>query len=178
MKIRLIAVLSLLACTAGLLRAAEAPAKHAITHEDVWLMKRLDVPVPSPDGKWVVFGVTEPAYEAKEAVSDLWLKSLTDDTPARRITFSKPAESGVAWSPDSHKLAFSAKRDGDEVGQVYVLDLAGGGEAERVTSLSTGAGSPKWSPDGNKLLFVSSVYPGAADDEANKKAAKERKDRK
>jgi len=178
MKIRLIAVLSLLACSAGLLHAADAPAKHAITHEDVWLMKRLDVPVPSRDGKWVVFGVTEPAYDAKEAVSDLWIKSLTDDTPARRITFSKPAESGVAWSPDSRKLAFAAKRDGDEVGQVYVLDLAGGGEAERVTSLSTGAGSPKWSPDGSKLLFVSSVYPGAADDEANKKAAKEHKDRK
>jgi dipeptidyl aminopeptidase/acylaminoacyl peptidase len=178
MKIRLIAVLSLLACTAGLLRAAEAPTKHVITHEDVWLMKRLDVPVPSPDGKWVVFGVTEPAYDAKETVSDLWLKSLTDDTPARRITFSKPAESGVVWSPDSRKLAFAAKRDGDEVGQVYVLDLAGGGEAERVTALSTGAGSPKWSPDGSKLLFVSSVYPGATDDEANKKAAKEHKDRK
>jgi len=64
------------------------------------------------------------------------------------------------------------------VGQIYVLDLVGGGEAERVTSLSTGAGSPKWSPDGTKLLFVSSVYPGAADDEANKKAAKEHKDRK
>ncbi len=178
MKIRLIAVLSLLACSAGLLHAADAPAKHAITHEDVWLMKRLDVPVPSRDGKWVVFGVTEPAYDAKEAVSDLWIKSLTDDTPARRITFSKPAESGVAWSPDSRKLAFAAKRDGDEVGQVYVLDLAGGGEAERVTSLSTGASSPKWSPDGSKLLFVSSVYSGAADDEANKQAAKEHKDRK
>src|SRR5207245_3068831 len=33
-------------------------------------------------------------------------------------------------------------------------------------------------PDGKAILFTSVVYPGAADDEANKKIAKERKDRK
>lgn len=175
MKTKFVVLFALL--TAALF-AAETPAKHAITHEDVWLMKRLDTPVPSPDGKWVVFGVSDPAYEAKDTSSDLWLKSLAEDTPARRITFSKPGEGGVAWSPDSRKLAFSAKREGDELGQIYVLDLAVGGEAERITSLSTGAGAPKWSPDGSKLLFMSLVYPGAADDEANKAAAKERKDRK
>ena len=177
-KIRLFLALSSLAFAAGLLRAVEAPAKHAITHEDVWLMKRVGAPVPSPDGKWVVFSVTDPAYDAKDQWSDLWLKSLTDDTPVRRITYSKPGEGGAAWSPDSRRLAFTAKREGDETAQVYVLDLAAGGEAERITSLSTGAGAPKWSPDGKSLLFVSNVYPGAADDEANKKAAKERKDRK
>lgn len=178
MKIRLLAVLSLLVVTTGLLPGADVPARKPITHEDVWLMKRLEAPVPSPDGKWVAFNVTEPAYDGKESSTDVWLKSLGDDKPARRLTFSKPAEGGLAWSPDSRKLAFTAKRDADEVAQVYVLDLAAGGEAERMTSLSTGAGAPKWSPDGTKLLFTSSVYPGAADDEANKKAAKERKDRK
>jgi dipeptidyl aminopeptidase/acylaminoacyl peptidase len=178
MKIRLLAVLSLLLVSTALLPGADAPAKKPITHEDVWLMKRLDAPVPSPDGKWVAFNVAEPAYDSKDSASDIWLKSLTDESPARRITFTKAGEGGLAWSPDGRKLAFTAKRDADEVAQIYVLDLASGGEAERVTSLSTGAGAPKWSPDGTKLLFVSSVYPGANDDEANKKAAKERKDRK
>ena len=163
---------------AGIVGAAEAIKKHAITHEDVWLMKRVGAPIPSPDGKWVVFSVTEPAYEAKEQWSDLWLKSLSDETPARRITYSKTGEGGANWSPDSQRLAFVAKREGDEVGQIYVLNLATGGEAERVTSLSTGASAPKWSADGRHLLFVSNVYPGAEDDTANKKAAKERKDRK
>ena len=177
-NVRLFIALSSLAIVAGFVRATEAPAKHAITHEDVWLMKRVGAPVPSPDGKWAVFSVTDPAYDAKEQWSDLWLKSLTDDTPARRITYSKPGEGGANWSPDSRQLTFVAKREGDDAGQIYVLDLASGGEAERITSLSTGAGAPKWSPDGKSLLFVSNVYPGAADDEANKKAAKERKDRK
>ncbi len=177
-NVRLFLALLSLVVSTGIMRAAEAPAKHAITHEDVWLMKRVGAPVPSPDGKWVVFSVTDPAYDAKDQWSDLWLKSLTDATPARRITYSKPGEGGANWSPDSKRLAFTTKREGDDAAQVYVLDLAAGGEAERITSLSTGASAPKWSPDGKALLFVSNVYPGAADDEANKKAAKERKDRK
>ncbi len=81
----------------------------------------------------------------------------------------------MAWSPDSQRLAFSAKREGDEVNQIYVLDVADGGEAVRVTSLSTGARSPQWRPDGKAMLFTSTVFPGAADEEANKKIAAERK---
>src|SRR6185295_12611705 len=68
--------------------------------------------------------------------------------------------------------------EGDEAGQIYLLDVADGGEAVRLTSLSTGARSPQWRPDGQAISFVSTVYPGAADDDANKKIAAERKAQK
>jgi dipeptidyl aminopeptidase/acylaminoacyl peptidase len=174
MRMKLILLFAVLPMTAF---SADVPARHAITHEDVWLMKRVGAPVASPDGKWAVFSVVEPAYDAKEQWSDLWIKSLTDESPARRLTYSKGAEAGANWSPDSRRIAFSAKREGDEAPQIYVLTLDGG-EAERVTTLTLGALQPKWSPDGRQLLFTSEVFPGAADEEANKKAAKEHKDRK
>lgn len=154
-----------------------AAAKQPLTHETMWLMKRVGAPVVSPDGKWAVFAVVDPSYDEKEQSSDLWLVPADGSAAPHQITFSKGAESEIAWSPDSHRLAFSAKREGDEQNQVYILDLAGG-EAQRVTSLSTGARSPQFSPDGKAILFTTSVYPGAADDEANKKISKERKDRK
>ena len=47
-----------------------------VTHEDVWTMRRLGTPVPSPDGKWVIVPVTEPAYDDEETVSDLWLVAV------------------------------------------------------------------------------------------------------
>ena len=166
-----------LVCSILVVGAAEVAAQRAITHEDVWLMRRVGVPEPSPDGKWVVFAVTEPAYDPKDVWSDLWIKTLNDDTPARRLTFSKSGETGVHWSNDSSKIVFSAKREGDEVAQLYVLHLTGG-EAERVTNLTLGARAGKWSPDGGRLLFVSEVFPGADDETANHKAAKERKERK
>jgi dipeptidyl aminopeptidase/acylaminoacyl peptidase len=158
--------------------AATAAAPRAITHEDVWLMKRVGAPVLSPDGTRVVFSVTDPAYDLKEQASDLWLVATDGTSPPYRLTHSRGAESGATWSPDGSRLAFSARRDGDEATQVYVLNLETGGEAERITQLSTGARGPQWSPDGERILFSSDVYPGAKDDAANQRAAKERKDRR
>ena len=158
--------------------AALAGAKTPITHEDVWLMKQVGSPIPSPDGKWVVFALNEPAYDEAQQASDLWIVPADGSARPRRLTNTKAPESGVQWSPDSRRIAFSARREGDETGQIYVLDVAAGGEAARVTSLSTGAAAPRWRPDGQALAFTSMVYPGAPDDAANKKAAAERKDRK
>ncbi|MDQ6801742.1 MAG: S9 family peptidase [Acidobacteriota bacterium] len=171
-RIRISAVIALLVAA-----AAFAQTKQAITHETLFLMKRVGTPLPSPDGKWVVFPVTEPSYDEKEVVSDLWIVPSDGSAKPHRITSSKGAESDVTWASDSHRIAFSAKREGDDANQIYILDLSGG-EAQRVTSLSTGARSPLFRPDGKAVLFTSSVYPGTADDEANKRIAKERKDRK
>lgn len=167
-----------LATIAGLPLSISAQTKVPITHETMWALKRVGAPAPSPDGKWVVFSLVEPAYDEKDQISDLWIVAADGSAKPRRLTSSKGGESGVAWSPDSRRIAFSARREGDEAGQVYVLDVANGGEAVRVTSLSTGARSPQWRPDGRAILFVSTVFPGAADDDANKKIAAERKTQK
>jgi dipeptidyl aminopeptidase/acylaminoacyl peptidase len=157
---------------------AQTSAKKPPTHEALWMMKRVGAPVPSPDGKWVVYSVTEPSYDEKEVSNDLWLVPADGTGTPHRITFSKSAESDPTWSPDSRRIAFAAKREGDDATQIYILDIAGGGEAERVTSIFTGARSPQFSPDGKTILFTSVVYPGAFDDEANRTIAKERKDLK
>jgi Tol biopolymer transport system component len=96
----------------------------------------------------------------------------------RRITITKAPEGGVAWSADSGSIAFTTKRETDDVEQIYILNLAEGCEARRLTSVSTGASNPKWRPDGKAILFESFVYPNALDDEVNKKIAVERKARK
>ncbi len=171
---RLLACLTIFACAIF----TSAQTKHAITHEDVWLMKRVGAPVPSPDGKWVVFSVVEPSYDEKEVVSDLWIVPADGSAQPHKLTNTKGAESGTTWSPDSRRIAFAARRDGDEANQIYVLDVSNVGEVGRVTSLSTGARAPQFSPDGKMLLFTSTVFPGATNDEDNKKIAAERKARK
>ena len=158
---------------------AESPTpRKPITHETLWMMKRVGAPAASPDGKWVVFAVLEPSYEADKEVSDLWIVPSDGSTAPRRITNTKAPENGVVWSPDSRSIAFATKREGDESEQIYILDLASGGEARKLTDLSTGATNPKWRPDGKAILCESSVYPDAFDDDANRKIAAERKARK
>ncbi len=170
----------LLACAVLLCSPLTAQQRHTITHEDIFLMKRVSSPVISPDGRSIVFNVTEPSYTEADQVSDLWLVPSDGggSSEPRRLTNTKSGESGVAWSPDNRRIAFSAKREGDDVAQIYVLDLATGGEAQRITNVSTGAGNPQWRPDGRAILFISMVYPGATTDSANRAASADRRTHK
>jgi dipeptidyl aminopeptidase/acylaminoacyl peptidase len=168
----------MISMTLGITSWIHAQAKVPVTHEALWLMPRVGAPVPSPDGKSIVFSVIEPAYEEKDQSSDIWIVPSDGSAQPRRITSTKAAESDIVWSSDSRRIAFVTRRENDDAGQIYVLDLVGGGEATRVTSISTGASNPKWRSDGKALLFSSLVYPNAADDEANRRIAAERKNAK
>jgi dipeptidyl aminopeptidase/acylaminoacyl peptidase len=159
------AVISLL-----LLVSLGAPAaRRTITHEDVFTMARTSRPVVSPDGKWIVYNVSEPSYDPAKSAADLWVVAPDGQSKPRRLTSTKEAESGAAWSPDSKWIAFTAKRDGDQVDQVYVIG-ADGGDARRVTTTATAASGPRWRPDGKALLFESSIKPPAAPDKSTARA--------
>jgi dipeptidyl aminopeptidase/acylaminoacyl peptidase len=145
--------------------------KRAITHEDVWLMKRAGEPVVSPDGRQVVFQLTEPDYDPAKQTSDLWIVPADGSAPARRLTATRAAESGPVWSPDGGRLAFSTRREGDEAPQIYVLPL-NGGEAQRITSMAGGASTPQWRPDGKAILFESDFDPIANERKERKSSAR------
>ena len=55
---------------------AQSPAptaKRPFTFEEMMKLKRVDEPVPSPDGKWVVFSATDIDLEANTKISHLWI---------------------------------------------------------------------------------------------------------
>ena len=156
----------------------QAQDRKPVTHEDIWLMPRVGAPAVSPDGRLAVFSVVEPSYEKDKQASDLWLVATDGKAAPRRLTQSRTPEAGQTWSADSKRIAFTAKREGDEADQVYVLDLAVGGEAQRVTQVSTGARLPKFSPDGTRIAFTSNVHPDARDDAHMRKIVEEEKTRK
>src|SRR2546430_12946485 len=53
---------------------AQTPSqKHPFTFEDMMKLKRVGAPVPSPDGKWVVFDCVDVDLEANTRVSHLWI---------------------------------------------------------------------------------------------------------
>ena len=79
MKLRLLFPLlgAVLLITAANISAQQpASARHTITHEDIFLMKRVGAPTLSPDGRWAVFSVTDPSYVEATQVSDLWLVQI------------------------------------------------------------------------------------------------------
>ncbi|MBL8266339.1 MAG: S9 family peptidase [Steroidobacter sp.] len=158
--------------------ATHAVERRVVTHQDIWLLPRVGAPAVSPNGKLAVFSVTEPAYSNDQQVSDLWLVATDGKSPARRLTQTRASESGVTWSPDGARIAYATRREADEVNQIYIMDLAGGGEALRATTLSTGARLPKFSPDGRKLAFTSDVPPESRNDDDSKRIVADEKSRK
>ena len=53
---------------------AQTPSqKHPFTFEDMMKLKRVGAPVPSPDGKWVVFDCVDVDLEANTRISHLWI---------------------------------------------------------------------------------------------------------
>ncbi len=108
---------------------AKAPTvaePHFPTNEDLRHLKALSAPLLSPDGKLVLFTVTEAT--ADEGKTHLWLAAIGSQDKARQITFSAPAdkrgERGALWAPDGSAIYFLAKRG--EHTQLFRLDLRGG----------------------------------------------------
>lgn len=176
MKLRMLLILPSALLAIGVLHAAEP--KRVITHEDLWRMPRVSTPVISADGTQAVFMVTEPEYDPLAQRSDLWIVPTAGGVAPRPLTNSLAAETQPTFSADGRQLAFIAKREGDALAQIYLLDLEGGGEARRLTALSTGARAPRFSPDGKQVVFQSDVYPGAMNDADNVRIANERREHK
>ncbi len=165
------------AVTLLLAHAANAEPR-PMTHEDLWLMPRTGAPVVSPDGRLAVVSLTRPAYDSDEQRSNLWLLHVDGSEPPRQLTFTRRGESDPAWSPDSRMLAFSARREDDEVRQIWLLDLRAGGEERPLTRVVTGARKPVFSPDGTRIAFVSDVHPDSRSEEDSRRIKAEEDDRK
>ena len=136
-----------------------AAAGRPMTLQDLMACRRLSEPVPSPDGRWVVYVAGAVDLEENRVNSDLWLVPTTGGEP-RQLTQGARHDRHPTWSPDSRWIAFESNRDGEF--QIYTLRVDGG-EARRLTSLATGASQPQWSPDGTNLAFVSAVFPDVSE---------------
>ena len=145
--------------------AAHAGEARPLQPLDLWKVKRVGPPSVAPDGNWCVVEVTTWDLNNDESSSDLWLLS-TDGAKQKQLTSSPGKNSGPKWSPDGASIAFTSKRAGDLVPQVYVISPAGG-EARRVSKLVAAPSGLKWSGDSRTLYCIVSTWPDTADDAAH-----------
>ncbi len=134
-------------------------------------MKRVGEPIPSPDGKWVAFEQTDVDLAANTKTPHLWIVPAGGGDARRLNPGSDHPESRPRFSPDGKTLLFAARIDGKTQLWLTAFNPENGelnGPARQLTDLSTGADGAIWSPDGKNVVFVSSVFPDAKDDAANK----------
>ena len=149
---------------------ATSAAKRPFTFEDMMKLKRVGAPVPSPDGKWVVFDAVDVDLEANTKISHLWIVPAAGGE-ARRLNQTPTHEERPRFSPDGKRLIWTSKAtDPTQIWMCNFTPESGGldGQPHQVTNISTGADGGIWSPDGKNIVFLSSVYPEAKDDAENK----------
>ena len=98
----------------------------------------------SPDG-------TRVALEVRDQENDVWVWNLARHGPLTRLTFDPGLNRGVVWSPDGHRISFSAQREGSE--NIYWQAADGTGAAERLTNGPRVQRPLSFTPDGLRLLF-------------------------
>jgi dipeptidyl aminopeptidase/acylaminoacyl peptidase len=170
-----------LALTTSLLAQTPGPGvssgKHPFTFEDMMKLKRVGAPVPSPDGKWVVFDAEDVDLEANTKISHLWIVPAQGGE-SRRLNPTPNHEERPRFSPDGKKLIWTSKAT--DPTQIWMCDFdtsAGTlvGQPRQVTNISTGADGAIWSPNGMNIVLVSTVYPDCQDDACNKQRDDEQK---
>src|SRR5437773_8516200 len=153
--------------------------KHSFTFEDMMKLNRVGAPVPSPDGKWVVFDCVDVDLEANTRISHLWIVPANGPAAAgRRLNPTPNHEERPRFSPDGKRLIWTSKAT--DPTQIWMCDFDPGngvlvGKPHQVTEISTGADGGSWSPDGKNIVFVSAVYPDSKDDACNKQRDEELK---
>ena len=87
-----------------------------------------------------------------------------DGSSAPRAVTSGPFQAdGMAWSPDSSKIAFTSARhetwDLDWASDLWVVRVDGTSEPERLTDTGSVYARPSWSPDGRRLAYYFNRTP-------------------
>jgi dipeptidyl aminopeptidase/acylaminoacyl peptidase len=157
---------------------AQTPSqKRPFTFEDMMKLRRVGAPVPSSDGKWVVFDCVDVDLEANTRISHLWIVPASGGE-SRRLNPTPNHEERPRFSPEGKRLIWTSKAT--DPTQIWMCDFdsnAGAlvGTPHQMTNISTGADGGIWSPDGKNIVFVSAVYPDCKDDACNKQRDEELK---
>ena len=144
--------------------ADDAPQVPGI--EDLLKLRTIGGVQISPDGRWVVYGVTETDFEQDAFVTQLWVVRAAGGAPVQ-LTRGPKSSGSAQWSPDSQWIGFTSARVGDK-NQIFVIH-PDGGEAVQLTKSETAVTGFEWSADGARIAYLAA--------EAESKDRKARKDR-
>src|SRR6185503_5527034 len=126
-----------------------AQTKHPFTFEDMMALKRVEEPVPSPDGKWVLFAAVDVDLKANTRTPHVWVVPLSPNENKTEVAHTSPVLASVGQqqgtTDPSAPLGMTSREKGKE------REIISDQDADR----------PRWAPDGKRFAFVSTKENGS-----------------
>ena len=125
---------------------------------DMRLMRTAAAPMPSPDGKWLLYTLSTPDWKADKSQTDIYLVSMAQGVAStRQMTYTKDKnESSPRWARDGRAFFFLSNREAPESAasrnQIYLM-RPDGGESQRITDTKEGVRDYALSRDGRWLIY-------------------------
>jgi dipeptidyl aminopeptidase/acylaminoacyl peptidase len=123
---------------------AFSQAKHPFTFEDMMSLKRVGEPVPSPDGKWVLFSAVDVDLAANTKTPHIWIVPLA---AAGGATGVPPVQARVGADASSAQAERSSAAPSSARERILIADQDGD--------------RPRWAPDGKRFAFISTKEGGS-----------------
>ncbi|HEV2715853.1 MAG TPA: hypothetical protein VGU64_11365, partial [Terriglobales bacterium] len=88
-------------------------SKHPFTFEDMMALKRVEEPVPSPDGKWMLFAAVDVDLKANTKTPHVWVVPLTPNPNNPGVAHPAPVLGRVGESHESGEREIISDQDTD-----------------------------------------------------------------
>jgi dipeptidyl aminopeptidase/acylaminoacyl peptidase len=164
-----------------IIEAQTTAPKRPMTFQDMMQMRRLGDTDVSPDGKWLLYSVTDVDLVKNTRTPKLWIQAIAGSEP-KLVEGTQPGDGGARFSNDGKHLLFLTSRQGSQ--QIWLADFdSATGSISNVRNSTGNVNNPTtnvrsattyvgnstfnlpdadnaiWSPDGQSIVFTAEVYP-------------------
>jgi dipeptidyl aminopeptidase/acylaminoacyl peptidase len=148
-----------------------AQPKRAMTVDDVIDLVQLSAPRISPDGRRVLYTMSEVGkWKDNKRATSIWIVDA-DGANARRF-LAHEKDRAPAWSPDGRFVAFLGSRDAaagkdEDIVDVWIIPVDGG-EASKLTDHKSKITAFEWAKDSASIVFLAERVKPEAEKAAEK----------
>ncbi len=139
--------------------------KRAFTLDDLYKVKNVGAPVISPDGKQILYTITESNLPEGKSSTEIY-KMNFDGSNKSQLELTDKSDFNPFWNNDGKGFYFVSSKSG--ASQINFYNLANK-QVKQITDFYSGVSDPVISPNGKLIAFAASVFPDCgADQECNK----------